>query len=430
MRQHPSQYGLVATATAAAVLMATACGQAGAGDDTLEVWAVEDEILNPLLEDSITEFNDDSDIQLDLVTIQNDPYKERLQVAMGSPERPDIFFNWGGGNLGQYVEADQVYDMTENLDGQPEVRDAFLESVLEVAELDGATYGIPMQGTQPASLFYNEAVFDDAGVEPPQTYAELLDLVEVFQDEDVTPVVLPGASSWTLLMWVSYLVDRIGGAEVYEDISMGEDGAWEDPAVVEALDMSQELVDLGAFGTDFSAIDWDGGQATTLLAEGEAAMILMGPWMVQDAEANAPEFHESGDLGWFPFPELEDGAGDPSAVAGPPTNYFSVHADTEHPDVAMEWLTESMTSDDYIDGLIESGAVPPVYDIEDDLAESEQGEFATWLYELTEDAENFAPAWDQDLDPSEAESMLTNFSQVFNEDMDPEEFVAEMDAQS
>ncbi|MDS1268846.1 extracellular solute-binding protein [Lipingzhangella sp. LS1_29] len=431
MRQHFPQHRVVAAASAGALLMATACGQSGPGaDDTLQVWAVEDEVLNPLLEESIADFNAGSDVELELVTIQNDPYKERLQVAMGSPERPDIFFNWGGGNLGQYVDAGQVYDMTADLDDNPEFRDAFLPSVLEVAELDGSVYGVPMQGTQPVSFFYNQEVFDEAGAEPPETYAELLDLVEVFQGEEVTPVVLPGAASWTLLMWVSYLVDRVGGAEVYADISRGADGAWDDPAVIEALERSQDLVDEGAFGSDFAAVDWDGGQATTLLAEGEAAMILMGPWMVQDVEANAPEFYESGDLGWFAFPEVESGQGDPSAVVGPPTNYFSVHAETDHPEVAMDWLIDSMASDEYVQGLIDSGAVPPIEGIEDDLADSERAEFTTWLYDLTEESEHFTPAWDQDLDPSEAETMLTNFSLVFEGDMTPEEFVADMDDES
>lgn len=420
-------------ATAAVTLaVATACGPDGGEGDagTLEVWTLEDEVLNPLLEETIEDFNETSDVEIELVTFQNDPYKERLQVAMGSPEHPDVFFNWGGGNLGQYVEAGQVYDMTEDLDAEPEFRDGFLDSVMDVVEFDGSTYGVPMLGVQPVSFFYNQQVFDEAGVEPPETYEELLDLIDTFQDEDVTPVVLPGAANWTLLMWVSYMVDRVGGAEVYEAISMGEEGAWEDPAVVEAMERIQDLVDRGAFGTNYPGVDWDGGQATALLGEGEGAMILMGPWMVQDAEVNAAELVEAGDLGWFEFPELEDGEGEPGNVVGPLTNYYSIHAESDHPDVAMEWLTEHMASDEYIDGLIESGAVPTVEGIEDKLADSEDGEFAAWLYELTAEAPNFTPAWDQDLDPSVAETMLTNFSLVFEQEMSPEEFAEAMEAAS
>lgn len=431
MRQNSPLRVLATAAGALTLTLATSCGGSGAGgSDTIEVWTLEDEVLNPLLQETIDEFNADSDVQIEMVTILNDPYKERLQVAMGSPEHPDIFFSWGGGHLGQYVEAGQVYDMTEDLDADPEFRDAFLPSVMDVVDFDGSTYGVPMVGVQPVSFFYNAEVFDAAGAEPPETYEDLLDLIDLFQDEGVTPVILPGAAPWTMLMWVSYLVDRVGGAEVYEAISSGEEGAWEDPAVVEAMATVQDLVDRGAFGTNFAAVDWDGGQATALLGEGEGAMILMGPWMMQDAQTNATELFESGNLGWFAFPEMEDGAGDPGAVVGPLTNYFSVHAESEHPDVAMEWLTEHMASDAYIEGLIDSGAVPTVTGIEDDLADTEQGEFNTWLYDLTSNAPTFTPAWDQDLDAAVAEEMLTNFTLVFEGEMSPEEFAESMEAAS
>ncbi|QVQ54347.1 extracellular solute-binding protein [Spiractinospora alimapuensis] len=435
MRPLSPRHATLAAAMALGLTAVTACGGSGASDDgTLEIWSLEDEVLNPLLQETIDAYNEensgDDDVQLELVTFQNDPYKERLQVAMGSPEHPDVFFNWGGGNLAQYVEAGQVYDMSDHMDANPEFRDAFIPSVMDVVVIDDATYGVPMLGTQPVSFFYNAAVFDAAGAEPPETFDELLDLVEVFEAEDVTPVALPGAAPWTLLMWVSYLVDRIGGPEVYQAISDGEDGAWEDPAVVETMETVQELVDVGMFGTNYTAVDWDGGQATTLVAEGQAAMILMGPWFTQDAEANAPEFFESGDLGWFPFPELEDGAGDPANVVGPPSNYFSIHAEASDPDAALEWLTEYMASDSYVDGLIGSGAVPTVTGIDDKLAETDDGEFPTWLYERTMEAPTFTPAWDQDLDPGVAESMLTNFSLVFEQEMSPEEFAESMEATS
>ena len=39
---------------------------------------------------------------------------------MGSPNPPDVFFNWGGGNLAQFVKAGNVVDLTP--DDAPETR--------------------------------------------------------------------------------------------------------------------------------------------------------------------------------------------------------------------------------------------------------------------------------------------------------------------
>lgn len=412
----------------ALTLTTTGCGILGASAqaNTVEVWAVEDEVLNPLFREGMAGFNAASEVDVELVTFENDPYKQRLQVAMGSGTAPDVFFNWGGGNLGQYVEAGHVMDLTEYLEENPEFRSSFVPNVLEVAELDGRNYGVPILGMQPVVLFYNRAVFDDADAEPPQTLAELFELVDLFQQRDVTPVVLPGMQSWTMLMWVSYLVDRIGGPDVYADIVANEEEAWAQPAVMEAMEVIQELSDRGAFGSAYQAVTYDGGAASTLLAEGEGAMLLMGAWEIQTQAAENPEFLESGDLGWVPFPEVEGGEGDPEALVGPPSNFLSVNNESLHADVGLDWLREYLTSDAYIDGLIANGAVPAVVGIEEKLADTDQAEFTTWLYELVQEAPTFTPAWDQDLDPGVAETMLTSFELIFEGEMPPEEFAVVM----
>lgn len=392
----------------------------------MEVWVLEDEVLNPSLAATMDRFNQQSEVPVDLVEFENDPYKQRLQMSMGSANAPDVFFNWGGGHLAQYVDAGQVVDMTEYLDQHPEFRDSFVPSVLEVAELDGRNYGVPMRGVQPVVLFYNADVFADAGAEPPETLGEMMELVDVFKDRGVTPITLPGAQSWTLLMWVSYLVDRIGGADVYAEISANEEDAWSHPAVVEAMEVIQEMVDRGAFGDDYQTLNYDtedpDDSASARLAQGDAAMFLMGAWEIQGQAADHTEFVESGGLGWTSFPAVENGEGDPEALVGPPNNFFSVNNESLHGDVAVDWMRQSLASDEYVQDLVDNGAVPAVLGVEDQLAETEHAEYLTWVYELVQDAPTFTPAWDQDLDPTAAETMLTSFQLIFDGDMPPEEF--------
>lgn len=413
---------------ALALALTAACGTSGPGaGGGIQVWAVEDSAMNPVVQDGIDAYNESAEAPAELVTYVNDAYKQRIQVALGSPNAPDVFFNWGGGNLAQYVGEGQVVDLTDTMEANPEFRDAFLPSVLDVAKIDGRYYGVPMQGVLPVVLFYNKKVFDEAGLRPPATYDDLLDAVDVFKKEGVTPITLPGAQGWTELMWLEYLLDRVGGADKFQAVADGEEGAWSDPAMLEALQMCQDLAERGAFGSNFASITYDNASASSLLASGKSAMFLMGTWELSTQQDNNPEFVESGDLGFVPFPRLEGGQGDPTAVVGNPSNYFSVNADSADTEAAIDFLTQTVTSDTYVDELIAAGHVPAVQGIEDRLAETEHAEFTTFTYDLVAQASSFTQSWDQALTPATSEEMLTNLQLLFLGDITPEKFVEAME---
>ncbi|HJE56894.1 MAG TPA: extracellular solute-binding protein, partial [Nocardiopsis listeri] len=229
---------VIGSTALALTLVATACGSSGPGmsEDALQVWALEEAAVNDVLQAGMDSYNEGAEIESELVTFVNDAYKQRLQVALGSPNAPDVFFNWGGGNLGEYVDQGQVFNMTTALDENPEFRDSFLPSVLDVARIEDGYYGVPMLGMQPVVLFTNDAVLEESGLEAPRTYDELLEAIEVLKEDEVTPIVLPGAQGWTQLMWLSYLVERIGGPDVFQAVVDGEEGAWEHPAMIEAME--------------------------------------------------------------------------------------------------------------------------------------------------------------------------------------------------
>ncbi|UMG94652.1 extracellular solute-binding protein [Nocardioides sp. TF02-7] len=411
--------GLTGIGLAAA--LAACGGDSGASDGTVRLWALEDGIVNEVQQASIDRFNEgDRDAEVELQTYGNDPYKERLRTALGSGNPPDIFFNWGGGNLKEYVDAGEVRDLSGLFEDNPDFRDSFIPSVLEVATLDGTAYGVPMRGTQPVVLYYNKAVFEDAGVEPPQTWDDLLSLVETFSGEGITPIALAGTQAWTELMWIEYILDRLAGPEVFQAIRDGDASAWGDPAMVEALTMLRELIDAGGFGDAFQSVDYDAGGASAILARGDAAMHLMGTWEYTNQLSESPEFVEGGDLGWVPFPTIEGGSGDPSNVVGNPANMYSISADSGNAEVGEDYLLEQMASEEYVDELIEIGDVPVVVGIEDKLAETANAEHATWVYDLVLNAQSFQLSWDQDLPSDQATRMLEQLTAVFLGDQTPE----------
>jgi raffinose/stachyose/melibiose transport system substrate-binding protein/xylobiose transport system substrate-binding protein len=419
--------GILAAAT---VTLAAACGSsgpgAGAGPGKVQVWALQDAAVNPIATASIDAYNKATNNKVELVTYVNDAYKQKLQVAMGSPAAPDVFFNWGGGNLKEFVKANQVAPLDDALAKNPDLQGKFLPSVLDVGKVDGKQYGLPMLGVLPVVLFINKDVFAAAGVQPPKTYAELLTLVDVFKAKGITPIALAGSQGWTELMWLEYLLDRIGGADKFGNIAAGKDGAWADPAVVKALSEIQALVKRGAFGTNFASVNYDNQGASKLLATGKAAMHLMGTWDFSLQKEANPDFIKNGKLGFVAFPAYEGGAGDPKSVVGNPSNYYSVNAASKNKDVAIDFLTKSLTSDAYINGLIDAGQVPAVKGVESLLKSKPNADFTGFTYDLVANAPTFTQSWDQALSPSVSSELLTNLQKLFLGQITPDAFVANM----
>lgn len=432
-RQRSSRLVRAAVAGLLALVLA-ACGAEPAGtggeqtqssDAELSVWTISDALGNTEVTAAV-QFNISSDVWASVKGFANDPYKAELQAAMDTATPPDVFLNWGGGHLKQFVDAGKVMDLTAALESDPAFLDQFLPSVLDAVQLDGKTYGVPVRGVQPVLLFYNRSVFQEAGLQPPATWNDLLALVDAFQAQGIQPIALAGAQSWTELMWIEYLLDRVGGVEKFQAIAGGAEGAWRDPAVLTALEMTRELVDRGAFGSSFETVGYDVGGASTLLAEGEAAMHLMGSWEFATQLDQNPEF-AADQLGWVPFPTVANGAGDPANLVGNPANYMSVSAEADAVDGAVEFINRAPVSDSYINSRIALGEVPPLEGIEIRLTENPHSDYLTFVYDLVRQAPNFTQSWDQALSPTVSKALLASLPQFFLEEITAEQFVAAME---
>lgn len=393
-----------------------------APDQVIRIWSLHSSWRGAALRSHINDFNDGSDLRIDLSLLPNDQYKQQLTSVIGTPHAPDVFFNWGGGALAELVHAGQVADLTEAVRAHPGFEDAFLPAVLDGGRVDGRLYGLPMDGMQPSVLFYNRKVFADARLRPPRTYAELLTLIDEFKVRGITPIALAGAQGWPQLMYLMYLTDRLGGPGKFADILGGNLDAWADPAVLRAAAMCQELAERGAFGSGFASVSYDSNAASRKLIEGRAAMHLMGAWEYGNLIDLDADFVRRGNLGWVPFPTVAGGAGDARNVVGAPANYFSIFAASPHIDVVVDFLLKMLVSDRYLDQLRDAGEVPGV---KQPPTRSDDG-FTTFIYRLAAEAPSFTLAWDQALSPTAGAALNDNLRKLFLSQLTPEQFVAAM----
>lgn len=410
------------TATAATTLGVTVvgCGKsdnsAASPTGNADFWTLQDP-TNPVQKAAVEAFNSTGKGKVSMTVIASDGYKDKLRTGMGSSKMPGMFFNWGGGSLNDYVKAGKLVELDGMLEGH------FLPSALEAGKVDGKLVGIPCRGTQPVFLFYNKKVFAKAGVEPPKTWDDLTKLVKVFKGEGITPFALAGnaSSSWTELMWVEYLVDRLAGEGLFQRIQDGDWEKWEDPAILKTAQMIKDLVDDGAFGKSFGSVNYGAGGTSTLLNKGKAAMVLMGSWEYAVQQGEAPDFAKN-DLGYVAFPSVEGGKGDPKNVVGNPTNYISVT--TAAPTKTAAEFLKTTYSDAYVQGLVEKGEVPVTSNAEQFLAKAADPAYAQFQFDLVQAAPYFTQSWDQALGLTLGTPLLTEIQKLFNGQSSPEQFVS------
>lgn len=420
---------LLAAGLAALLAVVTACGSSGPGSASgASAWALtgaDEDTLRTSFESWSSEHPDSS---INVQFFANDAYKQKIRTAIGANDAPTLVFGWGGGTLQSWVEAGKVMDLSDEVQQDPQLAGRFLPSVIETGEVNGKTYALPLNGVQPVLLFYNKELFNQVGAKPPETWSDLMGLVRKFNQEGIAPLSIGGQSKWPQLMWEEYLVDRIGGPEVFKAIANNEPGAWSHPAILEANRKIRQLVDADAFIKGFNSVSFDSGSDSALLYTGKAAMYLMGSWAFPTIKDAAPDFIAQDKLGYTTFPTVEGGKGNPSNIVGNPANFWSVSAQApnEEKQAALDYLKNGMMNDAYVDNLLSSGAVPPLKGIEDKLNKTEDPAYLSYVYDLASDAPSFQLSWDQALSPSQADALLNNLDKLFTKQITPEQFSENM----
>ncbi|MEU8351194.1 extracellular solute-binding protein [Streptomyces sp. NPDC048845] len=426
--------GLAAGLPVSAAL--TACGtsgpgKSGGGGGKATYWYLSGQPQEDVRTGAVERYNEANPKgRITPTTFQNDAYKTKIKTAIGAGQAPTIIWGWGGGTLRSYVEAGQVEDLTSWFDDNAEIKKRLFPSSFGAATVDGKIYAMPCETVEPVVLFYNKKVFDQVGVEPPESWDDIMALVPKFNAKGIAPFSLGGQSRWTNMMWLEFLFDRIGGPEVFQAVFDGEKDAWSHPAAIEALTKVQELVKADGFIKGFSSITADSNADQALLHTGKAAMMLHGTWTYGIQQADGGDFVSSGGLGFMNFPTVEGGKGDPGNTVGNPAQYLSISskADAEQKKIAKNFFATGVLADEELKEWIDNGSVPIVQGTEKLLAQSESAEFLQFTYDIASNAKSFGQSWDQALSPTAAETLLDNIVKLFQLAVSPRQFADNLNA--
>ncbi|MCA0172243.1 ABC transporter substrate-binding protein [Bacillus sp. RAR_GA_16] len=307
-------------------------GDSEASEDTVTLtigsWRTEDKASYQKIIDKFNEEN--PDINVEFKPSKNTEYNTLLNTALKSGEGPDII------HLRPYTPgielADAGYleplDDLEGLDQYPE------ETLAASKGSDDKQYGVPLNMST-TQMFYNKKMFEEMGLEEPQTWDEFMALNEKIKKEGKTPIALGTKEGWLLSLSHGIIGPaHYGGNEFVDQITAGETDFTSDEfqSSIDAMDELKQF-----FPENYEGLGME--DIRTMFFTGDAAMFPLGSWEIEVLREMNPDL----ELGFFPMP---------SAVGKEPTittwvdGSYAINASSEHKDAAKKFL-QFMTTKEF-----------------------------------------------------------------------------------
>ena len=357
------------------------------------------------------EYHDATGNTAEVSSMDSTPYKDKLKILVAAGDAlPDVFMHWAGGPMISYIEAGACIDLTDYIKNSG-LEDFYIPSTNQICSYNGRQYafgGVTM-GAEP--MYYNAEMFEKYGLEEPKTISDLEAICDTLVENDIIPFALANAGKWTGTIYYMYLVDRLGGPNLLPDAA-ARTGSFLDEGFTVAGNKLVEWVNKGYFPDGCNGLNHSNNEDLQLLYT-EQACIWLYPGAVKIKNDN-PEFYTK--LGVCPFPAADGGEGGKSVLGSPGSNFFSISSNCAHPDAAWEFLTY-LTSDTFIDGMIELGNTPPVQRAID----AQEDPLTRELLDIMSGADNIQLYWDQYLPPALGEAHKTTVQQLIGLEKTPEE---------
>ena len=155
-----------------------------------------------------------------------------------------------------------VTELAERLDEQH----GFLDAAIDPYTYDGEVWAVPMYGMV-MSLWYRADVLEEAGIEPPATWEELLEAAEALTGDGRYGIGIPGSRSLYTDQVIYNFMITAGAEDIFD-----EDGAirFDNPDTVRAFEMYERLYQY----SPPDSVNWIWGDAEAAFAAGQVPMIV------------------------------------------------------------------------------------------------------------------------------------------------------------
>ena len=315
-----SVHKLSVALAAAATLLLAACSGSGGGDAstngpvTLTWWHNRTtEPMKTIWQQIADDFHKTHpDVSFTIEPIQNEQFQTKVPLALQGNTPPDIYQQWGGGGLADQLKSGKLGDITQ-------ASSSWIGPLGQAAQgwqVKGKQYGVPYQ-MHAVGFWYRKDLFATAGVtSPPSTLDELNAAVAKLKTAGLVPIAVGGKDRWPDAFYFNYFAIRQCSVDALKKAV--EKTEFADQCFLKAGENLKTFLDTKPFQDGFvgTPAQQGAGSSAGMLANGKAAMELQGDWNPDVMQSLSEDKDLDSKIGWFPFPSVPGGQGDPTAVLG------------------------------------------------------------------------------------------------------------------
>ena len=271
----------------------------------LTIWAEDNDngiLLNKICQDYKDNVNPNFDWEYEMVASDN--LQQRIATLAAADDLPDIFAYEAGTPLLTLIDADKVVDMSEELE-RIGVMDQLNPGAVELLKgLSGTEdfYDLPL-GLNVEGFWYNKELFEQAGVEVPETWDEFEEVLAKLQEAGIQPLTTGGSDKWGATRLINAYAVRTAGNDVMTKAANGEIN-YTDEKLVAAADKLAEWAEKGYFGEGITTVSM--GDAGSMLMTGKAAVFYNGSWFTQNLTDETQNLAGKDGIGFFNIPVVDE----------------------------------------------------------------------------------------------------------------------------
>lgn len=243
-------------------------GGDGGGSLTFLHWRGED---SAVFDELLAQFSEETGIAVEQNVLPSDAYEGQAEAQLRGAGGADVFAVFPGSQFTALAGADAMLDLSD-----AEFADRFDPEYLEVgADDQGRQLAYPYQLVFNIPV-YNQTMFDELGLEPPQDWDGFLALCDSLLEAEVTPILYAGDISGTQFI-NPMLMNNQPSDDVWAQVEAGE-AQVTDEWFVTTLTQIAELRDRGCFQDDALGTRNEG--AVAVFAQEQAGMLATGSYQM------------------------------------------------------------------------------------------------------------------------------------------------------
>ncbi|KZE74826.1 ABC transporter substrate-binding protein [Paenibacillus elgii] len=267
-------------------------------------------------------------VKIEMESVLNDSYKEKIKVLVSSNNIPDVFTSWSDSFAENLVSSGKVKDVTSMFDSDATWANTIIKSQIKPFTFNGKIYGVPftMDGK---AFFYNKKAFEKAGIQKPKTWDELIAALDKLKGAGYDAPLMEGLqNTWAVSHYLGTMNQRMLSPEVIAKDYKTETAQYSDPGYVKVLEYWDKLVSY--MGPAATSIDHEAAR-NLFIAEKVPVMYL------QFAELGYLTKNPKLDFDFFNFPAFPEGKGNPGALTGAPEG-FMISNTGKHQELAEKFV--------------------------------------------------------------------------------------------